>query len=130
MNSSRNLWQTRHGHDLSGKSNDEARSCGYLYVAHRQSEVLQYLVKGQQVFVRGLPVFGIFDSSVYHCKMVKVDIFVNEIQLVGSAPKPDGQTESTEAGQQSEAAAASEAPAPAEPQPQAPEKKSNGRGKK
>lgn len=97
---------------------------------NRQSEVLQYLVKGQQVFVRGLPVFGIFDSSVYHCKMVKVDIFVNEIQLVGSAPKPDGQTESTEAGQQSEAAAASEAPAPEEPQPQAPEKKSNGRGKK
>lgn len=52
------------------------------------TNLLPYLVKGQCVFVRGLPRYRIFDSAVHHCKMVAIDIFVNEIQLVGSAPKP------------------------------------------
>lgn len=48
---------------------------------------LTYLKKGQHVFVRGVPRYRIFDSAKYHCKMVAVDVFVNEIYLVGAAPK-------------------------------------------
>lgn len=51
--------------------------------------LLKYLKKGQQVFVRGVPRYRIFDSAVHHCKMVAVDVFVNEIQLVGAAPKDE-----------------------------------------
>lgn len=51
--------------------------------------LLKYLKKGQQVFVRGIPRYRIFDSAVHHCKMVAVDVIVNEIQLVGAAPKDD-----------------------------------------
>ena len=50
-------------------------------------KLLQYLVKGQQVFVRGIPRFRIFDSAVHHCKMVAIDVIVNEVQLVGAAPR-------------------------------------------
>lgn len=53
--------------------------------------LLKYLKKGQQVFVRGVPRYRIFDSALHHCKMVAVDIFVNEIQLVGAAPKQEEQ---------------------------------------
>lgn len=51
------------------------------------SKLLPYLVKGQGVFVRGMPRYRIFDSAIHHCKMVAVDVFVNDIQLVGSSPK-------------------------------------------
>lgn len=54
-------------------------------------KLLPYLKKGQQVFVRGIPRYRIFDSAVHHCKMVAVDILVNEIQLVGAAPKQEEQ---------------------------------------
>lgn len=53
--------------------------------------LLKYLVRGQQVFVRGVPRYRIFDSAIHHCKMVAVDVFVNEIQLVGAAPKQNEQ---------------------------------------
>lgn len=53
--------------------------------------LLKYLKKGQQVFVRGVPRYRVFDSAIHHCKMVAVDIFVNEIQLVGAAPKQEEQ---------------------------------------
>lgn len=56
---------------------------------NRATDVLQYLVKGQQVFVRGVPRFRIFDSATMHCKMVGIEIFVNELQLVGSSPRPN-----------------------------------------
>ena len=49
-------------------------------------KLLPYLKKGQGVFVRGIPRYRIFDSAKYHCKMVAVDVLVNEIQLVGAAP--------------------------------------------
>lgn len=64
------------------------------------SKLMPYLKKGQAVFVRGLPRYRIFDSAIHHCKMVAVDVFVNEIQLVGGAP-----------AQQTE-----QAPAPAQPE--------------
>lgn len=54
-------------------------------------KLLPYLKKGQQVFVRGIPCYRVFDSAVHHCKMVAVDILVNEIQLVGAAPKEEDQ---------------------------------------
>lgn len=50
------------------------------------TNLMPYLIKGQNVFVRGVPRYRIFDSSQYHCKMVGVEIFVDEIQLIGSAP--------------------------------------------
>lgn len=53
--------------------------------------LLKYLKKGQQVFVRGVPRYRVYDSAVHHCKMVAVDVFVNEIQLVGAAPKQEEQ---------------------------------------
>lgn len=52
-------------------------------------KMLPYLKKGQQVFVRGIPCYRIFDSAKHHCKMVAVDVIVNEVQLVGAAPKED-----------------------------------------
>ena len=59
------------------------------------TNLMPYLKKGQCVFVRGLPKFRVFDSSVHHCKMVAVDVFVNEIQLVGGSQenKSEPQTE-------------------------------------
>lgn len=57
---------------------------------NRVSEnLLKYLKKGQQVFLRGVPRYRVFDSAVHHCKMVAVDVLVNEIQLVGAAPKDE-----------------------------------------
>lgn len=111
------------------KVNGREISQWYTCNINRQSEVLQYLVKGQQVFVRGLPTFGIFDSPTYHCKMVKVDIFVNEIQLLGGAPKPaeaaannEGETPAPAGGEETAATAA-----PQETETE--KKKSNGRKK-
>lgn len=52
-------------------------------------KLLPYLKKGQGVFVRGIPRYRIFDSAKYHCKMVAVDVLVNEIQLVGAAPRSE-----------------------------------------
>ena len=49
----------------------------------------KYLVKGQMVFVRGEPRFRIFDSAKYHCKMVAVDLFVDDISLLGGSPKKE-----------------------------------------
>ena len=49
-------------------------------------KLLPYLKRGQGVFVRGIPKYRVFDSAKYHCKMVAVDVLVNEIQLVGAAP--------------------------------------------
>lgn len=49
--------------------------------------LLQYLKKGQSVFVRGIPVYRIFDSALHRCKMVGISILVNELTLVGAAPQ-------------------------------------------
>lgn len=76
---------------------------------NRKSEILQYLVKGQQVFVRGVPSFRIFDSKQHHTKMVAVDVFVNEIQLVGAAPKAEAQ-EGAQEGSEAQAGATSAVP--------------------
>lgn len=68
---------------------DTEQSQWYACNLNRPSDkLLQYLVKGQQVFVRGVPRYRIFDSAKYRCKMVAVDVFVDEIQLIGAAPKP------------------------------------------
>ena len=69
------------------KVNGQEQSMWYGCNINRASdELLQFLVKGQGVFVRGIPRYRIFDSAVHHCKMVAVDILVNEIQLVGGSP--------------------------------------------
>lgn len=79
------------------KVGDKEESIWYTCNMNKVSENLQkYLVKGQQVFVRGVPRYRIFDSAVHHCKMVAVDVFVNEIQLVGAAPKQEQQNQATE----------------------------------
>lgn len=57
--------------------------------------LMKYLVKGQQVFVRGVPRYRIFDSAIHRCKCVAIDIFVNDIQLVGAAPTQNNQPTDT-----------------------------------
>lgn len=72
------------------KVGDKETSMWYGCNLNRVSDnLLKYLKKGQQVFVRGIPRYRIFDSAVHHCKMVAVDVIVNEIQLVGAAPKEE-----------------------------------------
>lgn len=65
-------------------------------------KLLPYLKKGQQVFVRGIPCYRVFDSAVHHCKMVAVDILVNEIQLVGAAPSEEEQSDDEEPSEEPE----------------------------
>lgn len=48
---------------------------------------LPYLKRGQQVYVAGIPRYRIYDSAKFHTKLVGVDILVNEIHLVGGAPR-------------------------------------------
>ena len=55
--------------------------------------LMKYLVRGQQVFVRGVPRYRIFDSAIHRCKCVAIDIFVNDLQLVGAAPTQNNQPE-------------------------------------
>lgn len=69
------------------KVGDKEVSQWYGCNLNKPSEkLLQYLVKGQQVFVRGIPRYRIYDSAIHRCKMVAVDVIVNEIQLIGAAP--------------------------------------------
>ena len=85
------------------KVNGTETSMWYSCNLNRPSEkLLPYLKKGQGVFVRGVPRYRIFDSAIHHCKMVAVDVFVNEIQLVGQAPVAAG--ENNEQQQQNEPA--------------------------
>lgn len=82
------------------KVGDTETSMWYGCNLNRVSEnLLKYLKKGQQVFVRGIPRYRIFDSAVHHRKMVAVDIIVNEIQLVGAAPKEEQAQETEKNGE-------------------------------
>lgn len=46
--------------------------------------VLPFLTKGTQVYVRGSAKFSIYDSLAAHAKVVGVDIFANELELCGA----------------------------------------------
>ena len=82
------------------KVNGTEVSMWYQCNLNRPSEkLLPFLKRGQGVFVRGLPKYRIYDSALHHCKMVAVDILVNEIQLVGAAP---GQITQQQVQEQSE----------------------------
>lgn len=48
----------------------------------------QYLVRGQRVYVTGLPSYRIYDSAKYHCKMVGVSISVRQCELLGGSSDP------------------------------------------
>lgn len=66
-------------------------SCTY---SKMDSGVLQYLVKGTKVFVQGRPVYRLYDSATFHCKMIDVSIFVDLVQLCGSrSDKPEPEKE-------------------------------------
>lgn len=70
------------------KVNGQEASMWYGCNLNKVSDkLLPYLKKGQGVFVRGIPRYRIYDSAIHHCKMVAVDVLVNEIQLVGAAPR-------------------------------------------
>ena len=74
------------------KVNDQEVSQWYGCNINRVNEnLMKYLVKGQQVFVRGVPRYRVFDSAVHRCKCVAIDIFVNDIQLVGATPASNNQ---------------------------------------
>lgn len=70
------------------KVNDQEVSMWYGCNLNKCNENLfKYLKKGQQVYVRGIPRYRIFDSALNRCKCVAVDVLVNDIQLIGAAPK-------------------------------------------
>lgn len=72
------------------KVNDQEVSMWYGCNLNKCNENLfKYLKKGQQVFVRGIPRYRIFDSALHRCKCVAVDVLVNDIQLIGAAPKQE-----------------------------------------
>ena len=58
-------------------------SCSYN---RADSPVIQYLRQGTQVFIIGRPEYAIYDSAKYHQKMIDVRVYVNTLQLCGSAP--------------------------------------------
>ena len=79
------------------KGNGQEVSQGYGCNINKVNDnLMKYLVKGQQVFVRGVPRYRVFDSAVHRCKCVAIDIFVNDIQLVGAAPTSNNQEDSTQ----------------------------------
>lgn len=72
------------------KVHDKEESMWYGCNLNKCNENLfKYLKKGQQVYVRGIPRYRIFDSALYRCKCVAVDVLVNDIQLIGAAPKQE-----------------------------------------
>lgn len=72
------------------KVNDQEISMWYGCNLNKCNENLfKYLKKGQQVYVRGIPRYRIFDSALHRCKCVAVDVLVNDIQLIGAAPKQE-----------------------------------------
>lgn len=74
------------------KVGDKEVSQWYGCTLNKWSEkLLPYLKKGQCVFLRGVPRYRIFDSALHRCKMVAVDIMVNDIQLIGAAPSDASQ---------------------------------------
>lgn len=50
------------------------------------SGIQPYLVKGQRVFVQGLPTYAIYDSATFRCKMIDVRVFADKVQLCGDKP--------------------------------------------
>lgn len=83
------------------KVHGEEQSQWYGISLNKPSEnLLKYLVKGQNVFVRGIPRYRVFDSAKYHCKMVAIDVMANEIQLVGKAPGQEESSQDDSAAQQ------------------------------
>lgn len=75
------------------KVNGQEVSQWYGCTLNKASDnLVKYLVKGQCVFVRGIPRFRIFDSAVHRCKMVAIDVIVNEITLVGAKPDDNNST--------------------------------------
>lgn len=86
------------------KVNDQEISMWYGCNINKCSEkLLEHLKKGQQVYVRGIPRYRIFDSALHRCKCVAVDVLVNDIQLIGAAPKQDqNEQENEEDGEQPE----------------------------
>jgi len=90
------------------KVNGQEVSQWYGCTLNKASDnLIKYLVKGQCVFVRGIPRFRIFDSAVHHCKMVAIDVIINEVTLVGAKPDDNNNTGS-DAGAQNEPQAATE----------------------
>lgn len=79
------------------KVNDKEVSTWYGCNLNKYNENLfKYLKKGQQVFVRGIPRYRVFDSFLHRCKCVAVDVLVNDIQLIGAAPKQEQNKQETE----------------------------------
>lgn len=86
------------------KVNEHEVSMWYGCNVNKCNENLfKYLKKGQQVFVRGIPRYRIFDSALHRCKCVAVDVLVNDIQLIGAAPKQEqNEQETKEDGEEPE----------------------------
>lgn len=74
------------------KVGDKEESQWYGCTLNKCSDkLLSCLKKGQLVYLRGLPRYRMYDSSVHRCKMIAVDVMVNDIQLLGSKPADEGE---------------------------------------
>lgn len=58
-------------------------------MAKCSDKLLAYLRKGQCVFVSGHPNYRVFDSAKFKCKMVGIDVYVREVNLIGAAKSED-----------------------------------------
>lgn len=72
------------------KINGEEKSQWYSCTMFNCStKLMEYLKKGQCVYVSGSPSFRIFDSAKYKCKMIGIDVYVRELNLIGAKPNSD-----------------------------------------
>lgn len=63
-----------------------------------RKNVLPYLVKGAQVYVRGRVRFSIYDSKAARTKVVGIDIFANELELCGGGSRSSQQAAACDSG--------------------------------
>lgn len=69
------------------KSTGEEKTTWVDCMMRGAGSLLQYLVKGQMVFVMGDFDASIYDSQKYRCKMISYTCFVESVRLCGARPE-------------------------------------------
>lgn len=69
------------------KSTGEEKTTWIECLMRGAGSLVQYLVKGQMVFVLGDFDANIYDSLKYRCKMISYTCFVDSLRLCGSRPE-------------------------------------------
>lgn len=87
----------------SSKVNEQDVTMWYDVTSNNvNAPINEFLTKGTQVFVRGLPSYRVYDSAKYHQKFVGVSIYALEIQLCSSKRDSEQQAAEQPAAEQSE----------------------------